>query len=354
MKPVMHYLNCKWFLYIFFFLIEGISAQFDAFEAHVFVDQWQDTLPYRLLKPLHEDSTKSYPLVLFLHGAGDVGNDNISQLNNFPQSFLDSINRQTYPCYVIAPQCPADDSWDSFPDYPYAMETSGDPTLAMGMVLTLIDSLRGKSMLHLDTNRVYATGFSLGGEGTFDIITRAPNWFAAAVPISGLADTGKAYLMKNVPFWIFAGSLDDVNPVKYDRMIVQVLKRLGNKPKYTEYKNFGHECWDTAYNEPALLPWLFAQNRSSGSAAISESRKPQAQNVNGLFIKNQALIITWSSSFKADEAELFSLNGKCVFKYPINAASTTIPIPQYVHGIYLLKLVDNGRSVYTQALTLLK
>jgi len=101
-------MNIQWvkcFFKYFLFLIAGVSGQYDSFETHVFIGESGDTLPYRLLKPLHEDNAKSYPLVLFLHGAGDVGNDNISQLNNFPSTFRFK-QQGIFPCYIVAPQCP--------------------------------------------------------------------------------------------------------------------------------------------------------------------------------------------------------------------------------------------------------
>lgn len=349
----LHVVRCLW--YISFFMITGLPAQYGPFEAHVFSNGPKDTLPYRLLKPLHEDNTKSYPLVVFLHGAGELGNDNTSQLVNFPQCFLDSNNRESYPCYVIAPQCPADDSWDAFPNYPNGIETSADPTKAMSLLLSLVDSLRLHSALAIDKNRVYVTGLSLGGEGTFDILTRAPAWFAAAIPICGIADTNKALLIKNIPLWIFAGSLDDVNPVKYDRMIVEVLQRSGGKPKYTEYKDLGHNCWTTAYAEPDLLHWLFAQNKKNGTSPAKNIFEKPVVNFSCSPIKNHSLMKSWKCSLKPEVLELFLLNGKCVFRHPVigsNSLATSISLPQSAHGRYVLRIVSNKLPVLTKAFSL--
>jgi predicted esterase len=350
-------MNIQWvkcFLNISFFLIAGVSGQYDSFETHVFIGESGDTLPYRLLKPLHEDNAKSYPLVLFLHGAGDVGNDNISQLNNFPQYFLDSSNRESFPCYIVAPQCPEDGSWDSFPYFPDGIETSVDPTPAMALVISLIDSLRNSNTINIDKNRVYVIGFSLGGEGTYDILTREPDWFAAAVPICGIADTGKAQLIKDIPLWIFHGSLDEINDVKYDRMEVKVLQALGSKLKYTEYENLDHNCWETAYSEPDLIPWMFAQNKTDNSPII-RNRKLLARNSDNFMIKNHSLITTWNFSINPEMVELYSLNGKCVFKHSIiksTSSSISLLLPHYAPGKYLLRLVIKNMPIYIQTITL--
>jgi predicted peptidase len=103
-------------------------------------------------------------------------------------------------------------------------------------VLSLIDTLLHSDSLQIDPDRVYVTGYSLGGEGTFDIIARAPDLFAAAIPICGIADTAKAQLMVNTALWIFHGSEDDINDVNYSRIIVDALEKIGKPPKYTEYE----------------------------------------------------------------------------------------------------------------------
>lgn len=125
------------------------------------------------------------------------------------------------------------------------------------MVLELLDSLLKNA--DIDPTRIYVTGLSLGGEGVFDIITRKPRLFAAAVPICGVADTSKTNLMVSTPLWIFHGDADDVNEVKYSRMIVEDIKKRGGKPRYTEYPGVKHNSWINAYKEKELLPWIFNQ-----------------------------------------------------------------------------------------------
>lgn len=104
-------------------------------------------------------------------------------------------------------------------------------------------------------------GYSMGGEGSFDLLTRRPKLFAAAVPICAVADTSQARQIAHIPIWAFHGDQDDVNNVKYTRLMVAELKKYNGKPIYTEYPGGKHNIWTKAYAEPGLFDWLFAQKR---------------------------------------------------------------------------------------------
>lgn len=246
---------------LLFILSYGQSEhqQIPQFEKGVFNNDNQEKLPYRLLYPSHYQSNKKYPLVLFLHGAGSQGEDNERQLEEVPELFLNATSSEKQACFVLAPQCPKNDAWAFFPQYPIC-STTKEPSHASQLTLELIDSL--VSSLKIDGQRIYVTGLSLGGEGTFDIITRRPYYFAAAVPVCGIADTAKVDLMKSTPLWIFHGDSDDINPVDYSRNVVKALKIKGVVPIYTEYKGVKHDSWTQAYQEPELLNWMFKQKRT--------------------------------------------------------------------------------------------
>jgi predicted peptidase len=233
-----------------------IAQPFHLFEKRQFISN-NDTIPYRLLYPLEYNPAKKYPLVLFLHGAGAWGNDNESPLKNLPTIFLDSNNRKKYPCFILVPQCTKNEPWVRFPDFPESIATPDTPTTSTKLTLELIGVL--KNDLLIQSKHIYITGLSLGGEGTFDFLSRAPKLFAAAIPICGIADTAKAKTYRNVPLWAFHGDEDKVNEVKYTRMIIASLQKAGGKPKYTEYKGVKHNSWINAYAEPTLLKWLFDQ-----------------------------------------------------------------------------------------------
>jgi predicted peptidase len=215
-------------------------------------------IPYQFLIPEISNEDQKYPLLVFLHGGGELGSDNASQLVNFPIKLIGGYNKLDYPAFVIAPQCPASDSWSSFPEYP-SSRASVEPTQATRLVIELIESLLAE--YNIDPSRVYVTGMSLGGEGTFDIVSRRPDLFAAAVPICGIADVERAADVKDVAFWIFHGEKDDINLVTYSKAMVEALQAVGASPKYTEYAGEGHNVWVHAYSEPDLFPWLFSQHK---------------------------------------------------------------------------------------------
>ncbi len=245
----------------FLLLSYSSYAQLPEVKKSVFISVSNDSLPYRLLGPAKQKKNNKYPLILFLHGSGARGKDNEKHLAAIPRSFTDSINRLKYSCYILAPQCPANDAWVYFPYFPESLKATDSPTNAAKLTFELLQSLMKSESI--DANRIYITGYSLGGEGTFDFISREPNLFAAAVPICGVSDTSKARLIKDIPIWVFHGSDDKVNPAEYSRIMVKSIVNAGGTPKYTEYSGVGHKCWDKAYAEPELLEWLFKQNRNN-------------------------------------------------------------------------------------------
>jgi len=243
-------------LFVICFHCDSLAQRLELFEKRELVSG-SDTLPYRLLYPVDFNPVKKYPLVLFLHGAGAWGNDNEKPLKSLPQIFLDSANRKKYPCFVLVPQCTKQEPWVRFPGFPNSIATPDTPTTSTKLTLELLRKL--KNDLPIAQKQIYITGLSLGGEGTFDFLSRAPKLFAAAVPICGIADTAKAKIYKKVRLWAFHGDEDTINEVKYTRMIIASLKNAGGKPKYTEYKGVKHNSWINAYAEPDLPGWLFGK-----------------------------------------------------------------------------------------------
>lgn len=231
-----------------------------SFDKGIFTSE-NDSLPYRILYPQDYDSNTRYPMLVFLHGSGARGNDNEAQLSNVPQAFLNEYNRTTFPCFILAPQCAQNDAWVNFPDFPHSLQATDTPTTSASMTLELITTL--VKTLNIDTQRIYLTGYSMGGEGTFDFIARKPELFAAAAPVCPVADTANAHLIKDNDIWIFHGAEDKVNAVQYSRIAVDALRRQGADPLYTEYPGTGHRCWPLAYNEPDLLPWMFSHVKTN-------------------------------------------------------------------------------------------
>lgn len=251
-----------WLVLLLLLTMHHVYAQLTSgFERLVYNSQG-DTLPYRLLYPAGYKKSIKYPLILFLHGSGARGSDNELQLTNLPAVFTDSLTRVAYPCFVLVPQCAKKDAWVNFPDFPRSLHATDTPSTSASLTLALAEELM--RTFNIDKSRVYITGYSMGGEGTFDLIARKPHMFAAAVPICPVADTATAGHIRNIPVWVFHGESDSVNSVIYSRMMVNALKRAGGAPRYTEYTGVGHRCWNKAYTEPGLIQWLFHQKKNNG------------------------------------------------------------------------------------------
>ena len=261
--------SLRWVACFVFFLLVAMmatseqawTADLDLFEAEQFADGDQ-TLLYRLLKPKDYDANAKYPLVLFLHGAGERGADNKAQLKHVVRIFVTEESREKYPCFVLVPQCPAAERWVDVDWGGATHATPEKPSPPMGLTLKLIDVLREKYAI--DGDRLYVMGLSMGGYGTWDVLARRPEAFAAAVPMCGGGDETTAARIAHVPIWNFHGAKDTAVRVARSRNMIEALREAGGKPKYTEYPEVGHNCWDPACDDAELLPWVFSQRRGGG------------------------------------------------------------------------------------------
>ena len=251
--------------------VENLTAHtFDAGGGHV--------LPYRLFVPAGAAASakdaaapakgaaapaKKFPLVLFLHGAGGRGTDNRGQIADQTSAlvFVQPGNQAKWPVFMVAPQCPSDQQWVAM-----AWGEAGGkgkrpaaPTWPLAAAVALVDKLAAEYP-SIDTTRVYVTGLSMGGYGTFDAAARWPQKWKAAVPVCGGYDETQVDPLVNVPLWAFHAEDDPVVPVGRTRAVIDALKARGGKPKYTEYPaaaKHGHFSWIPAYKDPRLLPWMF-------------------------------------------------------------------------------------------------
>lgn len=222
------------------------------------------TLPYRILFPEEYKPSKKYPLILVLHGAGERGSDNEKQLVHGGRLFLDSVVRKKFPAIVVFPQCPEDSYWSSV-----AIDRSKTPlaltfdytrpiTAPLSQTMDLLEKIIAEE--GVNKNRVYISGLSMGGMGTFEAVHRFPGRFAAALPICGAGDTLQ-YQRVKTDFWIFHGTDDAVVDVMYSRKMAEKLKDLKVKVRYTEYPGVNHNSWDNAFAESDFLKWMFRKRR---------------------------------------------------------------------------------------------
>ncbi len=218
-----------------------------------------DSLLYRLLFPDY-NTVRKLPLVIFLHGSGERGNDNEAQLKWGAYNFSTDKNMMLHPAFVIAPQCPANASWDNVSnENEDKISFAATPSKTMALLKELIDETIKK--LPVDTNRIYITGLSMGGFGTFDAISSYPNLFAAAVPVCGGGDLSKVQAIKHIPMWIVTGAEDSaVSPV-FSIEMTRALQKAGAHPGFTQYPEVGHFSWIMAYSDPLIMEWLFRQRK---------------------------------------------------------------------------------------------
>ncbi|MGC4034972.1 MAG: prolyl oligopeptidase family serine peptidase [Chitinophagaceae bacterium] len=245
---------------LLFLIFTTAFSQTSRFSTNIFVDKG-DTLRYRQLYP-DADTLRKYPLVIFLHGSGERGNDNEAQLKWGVMNFATDQNMLLHPALVIAPQCPEKMTWSNFTRDKNSTDAKLLPTASrpMELLMGLINQLI-KKMPMIDTNRIYITGLSMGGFGTFDAIERYPHLFAAAVPVCGGGDTSRAASIAHIPLWVFHGAEDPtVNPW-YSISMVNALTKAGAHPAFTLYPAVGHFSWIGAYSDPFMMEWLFRQHK---------------------------------------------------------------------------------------------
>ena len=247
---------------LLFFLSFPLSAQNEAFAKKRYITAQQDTMPYRFLQPEQLKEGKKYPLVLFLHGAGERGNDNESQLRNGGTVFTNPANRDKYPCFVLFPQCPEGAYWslEKRPEKGYKSDNPLPKDAPITSHLRLVKELLDETLATypIDPKRVYIMGISMGAIATLDMVYRFPDTFAKAVSICGATNIERMREFKGkTKFRFYHGDIDDVIPVTYSREAYEALKSTGKKVEYIEFYGANHNAWHPAFNTKDFLEWSF-------------------------------------------------------------------------------------------------
>ena len=256
---------------------EDLKSLTDKFLKFIYQDEATGlSMSYRLFVPDNYDPKKSYPLVLFLHGGGERGADNELQLHGTMGAAIwaKPEEQAKRPCFVLVPQ--AHPSNDPDPRIPYTgfgitrdkdsnryMELAFTPSEDLKLAVKILE--RVQKEYSVDSSRLYVTGLSQGGFGTWNINLMHPKLFAAMVPTCGGGDPAQAYKLINKPIWAFHAEDDPVIPVSYSRNIISMLRSKGGKPLYTEYPSgtyimpYEHFSWVLAYKNEQMREWLFNQ-----------------------------------------------------------------------------------------------
>jgi predicted peptidase len=223
-------------------------------------------LPFSLIQSFDSTSQEKTTLIVFLHGAGERGMDNKSHLKVGLPNFIQSLKKQGLKNFVVfAPQCPTNERWVDADWTAASHIMKPEPHWPMASALSVIDSLVG-SIQNLDDKRIYITGLSMGGYGTWEMIQRRPDFFAAAIPICGGGDKLQASKLTEVPIWAFHGTKDKAVPVIRTTDMYESIKTATKENplriKMTLYENKGHLIWNETYDNSEVIKWLLAQRIS--------------------------------------------------------------------------------------------
>lgn len=236
--------------------IESIPP--DAFRPDTFAATNRIVLRYRLLPPDSVRHGERYPLVVVLHGSGEIGTDNLAQMDRFPKLWARPEIRRGFPSYVLVPQFPARSVVYSGP-VEDARRVS-QPTPPLLAALELIDSLR--RALPIDSERVYAIGFSMGASSVWAALALRPELFAAAIPIAGVPNPAYAATLAATPVWVIHGNRDRATSIDHDRPIYDALRRYPRAQiRFWELDGRGHEVPPELLASDAFPRWLFGHRK---------------------------------------------------------------------------------------------
>ncbi len=233
------------------------------FKPFEFTDSDDTRIGYRLYVPQDYNENKKYPFILFLHGAGERGTDNTSQLKLGISTAFENQSSPIYDCIVLAPQCPMKYKWVEVANWTDCIYSTNDipESKPIKAVLELMEKLLGE--YSVDRDRVYVTGLSMGGYGTWDLLVRHTDMFAAAIPICGGCDVKKAERLVNMPIKTFHGGADEVVlPNGTKAMYSRICELGGDNISMKIYDELGHGIWHFVYATDGLIEWLLSNKRS--------------------------------------------------------------------------------------------
>jgi len=233
-----------------------IYYAFDSYES-------DNGMPYRIYFPPNYDKKYAYPVLLFLHGAGERGTDNEAQLLHVLQDMFNDLESPVYQSIVIAPQCPEGEQWVNTPweDGSYDSDAVGESNAIKEALAILEDVCKRESV---NRDRIYVMGLSMGGYGAWNLLMNHSDIFAAGIPMCGAADPSKADILKNIPIHTLHGKIDSVVPVAGSDEVVDAIKAAGgNKIYYDRVEGIDHNVWSYAASRKDVNHWLFEQRKNA-------------------------------------------------------------------------------------------
>ena len=254
-----------------------LRAQFEMaeqFEPCVITNSFGETMPVRVWRR-YQPKDQPVPVVVLLHGSGECGQDNAAQLGPFKALYTTVLlDAKLPPALYLLPQCTQQNPWVRTIAFQEDYRLPRYPAPALRTVKEHLDQLVAQGVA--DPDRLYIGGYSLGGFGTWDAVSRWPETFAAAVPVCGGGSVQEAAIRAagTTSLWVFHGSADASVPVACSRRMIGALTQQGFAPKYTEYPKAGHNIWGRVFGDSALLHWLFRQRRG-------QVEKPQSESLAG-------------------------------------------------------------------------
>lgn len=312
------------------------------FEALSFTNAPQQILPARLWIPRDAKTNIAYPLVIFLHGAGERGTDNRAQVDGTQSALRFALpeSQSQWPCFILAPQCPAGLTWagmnagDNWGDTDGTGDFTAQPTWPLLAFMKLLQQLTNAtpSGLHIDSTQIHITGLSMGGFGTWECISRWPGIFRSAAPICGGGDPLKAPAIGATRIWAIHAEDDGTVSVDRSRQMILSMRRLGNIVRYTEYPSslgIGHGAWVPGYADPGLLPWMFSTLEARATAG--QASAPEFSLASGTYTGNTSVSLT-------------SQTEGSVIRYTVNgtvpdATSTLYSGPIPIYGPMFLRAI---------------
>lgn len=195
---------------------------------------------YLLYLPHGYEEKDHWPLILFLHGAGERGDDLHMVASHGIARVVEE--KEEFPFVTVSPQCPAERGWDT--------EKLRD------LLMEILESPK------IDLSRIYLTGLSMGGYGAWAMAISYPEIFAALAPVCGGGDSELVYRIKDLPVWVFHGAKDRVVPLRESQIMVDALRRYSSNMRFTVYADAGHDSWTATYNNPELYQWFLSHKRA--------------------------------------------------------------------------------------------